>query len=149
MPKTSRHSVIEPLRVIYSAAEKAPRLGRTIVNGSLACALWPVAALPPRPLHGEGAPPIVVLGARNDPATPFAWAKGLASELESATFVPVRSARHTSFNGGNDCVDRLVVRYLVNPLIESTARESMARTLVTLKARFANPARPAGRRASP
>jgi len=31
-----------------------------------------------------------------------------------------------------------LVRYLVNPLIESTARESMARTLRTLRARFTN-----------
>jgi hypothetical protein len=33
-----------------------------------------------------------------------------------------------------------VVRYLVNPLVESTAKESMVRTLRTLRAHFANPA---------
>ncbi len=36
-----------------------------------------------------------------------------------------------------------VVRYLVNPIIERTARESMERTLLALKVRFASPAQPA------
>ena len=31
----------------------------------------------------------------------------------------------------------LVVRFLVNPIVERTARESMARTLVTMRTRFA------------
>lgn len=97
-----------------AAAEEAPRVGRPIVNGSLACALWPVAAQEPRALHGTGAAPILVLGARKDPATPFVWARGLASELESATLVPVRSSSHTSFDSGNVCVDEAVIRYLVD-----------------------------------
>ena len=37
-----------------------------------------------------------------------------------------------------------VVRYLVGPLIERTAKESMARTLLTLRTRFARSTRPAG-----
>ncbi len=96
-----------------AAAEAAPRLGRSIVNGSLPCALWPIAAAEPQALRGEGAPPVIVLGALHDPATPFVWAKGLASELESARLVAVRGARHTSFDSGNVCVDDLVIRYLV------------------------------------
>jgi len=35
-----------------------------------------------------------------------------------------------------------LVRHLVNPLVESTAKESMVRTLRTLRAHFAKPARP-------
>jgi hypothetical protein len=35
-----------------------------------------------------------------------------------------------------------VVRYLVNPLVESTAKESMVRTLRTLRSHFAKPERP-------
>jgi pimeloyl-ACP methyl ester carboxylesterase len=97
-----------------AAAKAAPRLGRSIVNGSLACALWPIEAPPARALHARGAPPLLVIGARHDPATPFAWAKGLASELDSGRLVSVRSARHTSFDSGNACVDDLVVRYLVD-----------------------------------
>jgi pimeloyl-ACP methyl ester carboxylesterase len=96
-----------------AAAEAAPRLGRSIVNGSLPCAVWPVQAEPPRALHAAGAPPILVIGASNDPATPFAWGEALAKQLRSGVLVEVDSAAHTSFDGGNRCVDRLVIRYLV------------------------------------
>lgn len=95
------------------AEEAAPRLGRSIVNGSLPCAFWPVTPEPPRSLRGIGAPAILVLGARHDPATPFAWAEGLAKQLDKSVLVSVRGAHHTSFDSGNKCVDELVVRYLV------------------------------------
>lgn len=95
------------------AAAAAPRLGPAIVNASLPCALWPVTAPRPRALHASGAPPILVLGTRHDPATPLAWAKGLASELRSGILVEAEGTQHTAFGGGNRCVDPLVVRYLV------------------------------------
>ena len=95
------------------AATVAPRLGRSIVNNSLACAFWPVQAPPPAPLAAPESAPILVLGTRNDPATPLAWARGLAQELGSATLVTVGGARHTAFASGNGCVDRVVERYLV------------------------------------
>jgi pimeloyl-ACP methyl ester carboxylesterase len=96
------------------AAVVAPRLGPWIVNNSLACALWPVPGARPRALHASGAPPIVVIGGTKDPATPFAWAKGLARELDSGVLVTVRGTRHTSFAAGNACVDRVVTRYVVD-----------------------------------
>jgi pimeloyl-ACP methyl ester carboxylesterase len=102
------------MRVIESDAEKAaPRLGRSIVNNSLACALWPVPGAAPRTLTAPTSAPILVLGTRNDPATPLAWARSLVRELGSGTLVTVRGARHTAFAAGNDCVDRVVTRYLV------------------------------------
>jgi len=95
------------------AAAAAPRLGRSIVNNSLACAFWPVEAAPVAALHAPDAAPILVLGTRNDPATPVKWARGLADELGSAALVTVGGARHTAFASGNRCVDRVVARYLV------------------------------------
>jgi pimeloyl-ACP methyl ester carboxylesterase len=106
---------IEGLRVIEEAAAKAaPRVGRTVVNNSLACALWPVEAAPPAPLRARGAPPMLVLGTRNDPATPFVWARGLARQLEEGILVSAGGERHTAFNGANGCINRIVVRYLVD-----------------------------------
>lgn len=105
---------VEHMREIErTAAEEAPRLGASIVNGSLACALWPVTPDAPRALHAEGAPPILVVASRHDPATPYAWGVGLVEQLDSGVLVTVRGSRHTSFSSGNDCVDDLVVRYLV------------------------------------
>jgi hypothetical protein len=42
-----------------------------------------------------------------------------------------------------------LLRYLVNPLIESTARESMMRTLITLRAHFARSVRPSAQERPP
>ena len=84
------------------------------MNNSYPCALWPVEAPPPRRLAARGAPPIVVLGTLDDPATPFAWAEGLAEGLSSGVLVSVAGEAHGAFLQGNACVDAIVVRYLVD-----------------------------------
>jgi pimeloyl-ACP methyl ester carboxylesterase len=97
------------------AAAAAPRLGRSIVNNSLACALWPVQpTAAAAPVHAPGTPPIVVIGTQHDPATPLAWAKGLASELDHGVLMTAPGSRHTAFAAGNSCIDDHVVNYLVN-----------------------------------
>lgn len=107
---------LEGLREIEEAAARAaPRLGRSVVNNSLACALWPVQPGPLPSVATDSEQPILVLGTRNDPATPLAWAKGLAGEIgPSARLVVAKGTRHTAFLAGNFCVDAIVVRYLVD-----------------------------------
>jgi pimeloyl-ACP methyl ester carboxylesterase len=66
------------------AAAMAPDFGPLFAWGGLVCAVWPVpssAFRSPAPVHAPGAPPILVVGTTGDPATPYAWAKGLASQL--------------------------------------------------------------------
>ncbi len=95
------------------AAVAAPRVGRSVVNNSLACAVWPVPAQTPPVPHAVGAPPIVVIGNTDDPATPLAGAQALSQELQSGVLVTVNSAQHTAYASGNTCVDRVVNRYLI------------------------------------
>jgi pimeloyl-ACP methyl ester carboxylesterase len=103
----------------YRAAEPevaaaAPRLGRANLNYDRACAHWPVPAVaPPGPLTAAGAAPILVIGTTGDPATPIQWGRDLAAALESGVFVEVEGTTHTSFLSLDECVDRLVSRYLV------------------------------------
>ena len=102
------------LRVIEDqAAAVAPRLGRSVVNNSLACAVWPVPVQGAPVPHALGAPPIVVIGNTSDPATPYAWAQGLSHELSSAALLTVNSDQHTAYASGNRCVDATVNRYLL------------------------------------
>jgi pimeloyl-ACP methyl ester carboxylesterase len=95
------------------AALVAPRVGRSVVNNSLACALWPVPVQTPPLPHAVGAGPIVVVGNTDDPATPLAWATGLSHELQSAVLLTVRSAQHTAYASGNACVDAAINQYLI------------------------------------
>ena len=96
-----------------AAAQAAPRLGRAIVDNSIACALWPVQGAPAAPVHAPGAPPILVVGTKHDPATPFAWARSLANQLGSGRLIAAPGEQHTAFGLGIPCVDDAVVRYFV------------------------------------
>jgi pimeloyl-ACP methyl ester carboxylesterase len=96
------------------AVAVAPRMGAFIVNNSLPCSVWPVPAEPPvGRLTAAGAPPILVIGTTEDPATPLAQARALSGALERGRLLVAEGEQHTSFNNGNDCVDAIVTRYLV------------------------------------
>lgn len=101
-------------------AAVAPRLGVSTVWLGLPCTFWPVA---PQgkvgPIHAPGAPPIVVVGTLHDPATPYAWAQSLASQLESGRLLTAAGASHTSYGRGNACVDGTVNRYLLDLTVPS------------------------------
>jgi pimeloyl-ACP methyl ester carboxylesterase len=68
----------------------------------------------PLELDGSGAGPIVVIGTTRDPATPYAWAKGLAQQLDSGVLVSRDGDGHTGYNKGNECVDDAVHAYLLD-----------------------------------
>ena len=65
------------------------------------------------PLHAAGAAPILVIGTTRDPATPYAWAQALASQLDSGVLVTRDGDGHVGYRRGNDCVDAAVEDYLV------------------------------------
>ena len=97
------------------AVEIAPRMGAFIVNNSLPCSVWPVPPVAPAGrLTAPGAPPILVIGTTLDPATPLAQARSLAGSLERGRLLVAQGEQHTSFNNGNECVDAIVTKYLVD-----------------------------------
>jgi pimeloyl-ACP methyl ester carboxylesterase len=97
------------------AVALAPRLGAFVVNNSLPCSVWPVRPRAPvGRLRAAGAPPILVIGTTEDPATPLAQARSLAGSLRSGRLLVAAGEQHTSFDNGNECVDTIVTRYLVD-----------------------------------
>jgi pimeloyl-ACP methyl ester carboxylesterase len=107
-------SVSDVWSIESAAAQAAPRLGRSIVDNSIACALWPVRGAPAASVKAPSAPPILVIGTKHDPATPFAWARSLAEQLGSGVLIAAPGDQHTAFGLGIGCVDNAVVRYLVD-----------------------------------
>jgi pimeloyl-ACP methyl ester carboxylesterase len=92
----------------------SPHFGAGFAWGSLGCASWPVAATGhPERIEAKGAAPIVVIGTTRDPATPYAWAQSLASQLQSAHLLTYVGDGHTIYAMGNDCVDTAVNAYLL------------------------------------
>ncbi len=97
--------------------EKAsPTFGRIYAWGLISCRSWPAArGLDPEPLtiDAAGAAPIVVVGTTRDPATPYAWAEALASQLDSGVLVTRDGDGHTGYNAGNECTSVAVESYLI------------------------------------
>ena len=98
----------------FPAFDKAsPTFGRAFAYSLSTCAQWPVPGTTPRTIRAAGAPPIVVVGTTRDPATPYRWAKALASRLESGVLVSRDGDGHTGYHRGNACVDAAVTGFLV------------------------------------
>ncbi len=99
---------------IPAMEEASPTFGRSFAWGLANCAGFTARSTEtPRPLHGAGATPIVVIGTTRDPATPYEEAVALADQLESGVLVSREGDGHTGYSSGNDCVDEAVESYLV------------------------------------
>jgi pimeloyl-ACP methyl ester carboxylesterase len=97
--------------------KSSPQFGASLAWGGLTCAYWPVRATgEPHVIPAKGAAPIVVVGTTRDPATPYAWAQGLAQQLDSGTLLTFDGDGHTAYArnpGGSACIDEAVNRYLL------------------------------------
>lgn len=98
------------------AFEKAsPVFGRALAWASLNCAYWPVRPTGgPHRIEAKGAAPIIVVGTTRDPATPYGWARGLASQLSSARLLTYDGDGHTAYGRGSACIDSTINTYLLH-----------------------------------
>lgn len=97
------------------ATEQFPYFGASIVYGALPCAFWPVApASQPETIRAAGAPPILLFGVTNDPATPYAWAVSLAEQMESAVLVTLEGEGHIATGRQIPCIDDTMDNYLID-----------------------------------
>jgi pimeloyl-ACP methyl ester carboxylesterase len=93
----------------------APILGIYDAYGDLVCSGWKYGPTPfPNPPSAKGTGPILVLGTTGDPATPYASAQDLASQLAGGHLVTLHGEGHTAYNRGNLCIDTTVDAYLLH-----------------------------------
>ncbi|HWD62569.1 MAG TPA: alpha/beta hydrolase, partial [Humibacter sp.] len=108
----------DPATMRTQAAEltkAAPVIGPYMSYGDIGCAQWPYK--PTRteaPIHAAGAAPILVVGTTGDPATPYQWAKALASQLDSGHLITYHGHGHTAYNKSNSCVNNAVDGFFVS-----------------------------------
>lgn len=106
--------------------EKAPYVGGILALDDYvlleeACSQWPY----PRPefpdvFDAEGAPPILVIGTTNDPATPYAQSVTLADELSSGVLITYNGEGHTVYGNGVSCIDDTVDDYFVKDVVPAS-----------------------------
>jgi hypothetical protein len=57
--------------------------------------------------------PIIVIGTKRDPATPYEWAVGLSKIFTSSKLISLNADGHTGQGRGSACVDNAVDAYLL------------------------------------
>ncbi|MGI5274653.1 alpha/beta hydrolase [Nonomuraea sp. CA-218870] len=78
------------------------------------CSIWPAqGGDEAKRVDATGSAPIVVVGGKNDPATPYEWAPRLTAQLKTATLVTYEGEGHGAYLSGSRCVTQLVDAYLL------------------------------------
>ncbi len=78
------------------------------------CRIWPVKGSDEATkVDATGSAPILVVGGKDDPATPYQWAPSLTAQLKTATLVTYEGEGHGAYLSGNKCIARLVDDYLI------------------------------------
>ncbi|MEK2488237.1 alpha/beta hydrolase [Kitasatospora purpeofusca] len=101
-------------RAVPDFERTSPRFGRDMAWMALTCTYWPVRPTgTPHTVRAAGAAPIVVVGTTRDPATPYAWARALAGQLESGRLLTYDGDGHTAYGRHDSCLDGAVNRFLL------------------------------------
>ena len=86
-----------------------------------ACTNWPYpVAERPAKFDAPGAPPILVIGTTNDPATPYAQSVSLAKQLSSGVMITHNGEGHTVYAQGNSCINDTVDNYFISGTVPSS-----------------------------
>ncbi|MFC5370902.1 alpha/beta hydrolase [Arcanobacterium bovis] len=96
-------------------AQIAPVFGPSYGYDENICASWPFQ---PKEKHkaykAEGSAPIVVVGTKGDPATPYQWSVDFAKALDNSVLVTYEGEGHTAYGRSTTCVSDPIDKYLLN-----------------------------------
>ena len=67
----------------------------------------------PGPYRAKGSAPIVVIGTRHDPATPYSWAQNMHKTLENSVLLTWEGDGHLAYRRAGSCIDTSVDKYLL------------------------------------
>jgi hypothetical protein len=105
-------AVYDQLGTTYAAA--SPLFGPWSQYGNLICAYWPVKATGHTgPITADGAPPILLIGGTNDPATPYAWSQAVNRQLKGSVLLTRQGNGHTSYDA-SVCAHAAIDNYLIS-----------------------------------
>jgi pimeloyl-ACP methyl ester carboxylesterase len=91
----------------------SPLLGPYFQYSDLTCAYWPVKPVGQvGPVTADGAPPILLVGATGDPATPYAWAQSVNKQLAGSVLLTRAGEGHAA--GDNACINSAEEAYLIS-----------------------------------
>jgi hypothetical protein len=114
LDQEDRPTLEETEALVPEFTEASPVFGPAMAWGTLGCTDLGFEALNPQTeIDAAGAPPIVVIGTTNDPATPYENAGRLVEQLGEGVGVLVtrEGDGHTAYTSGNACITDAVDAY--------------------------------------
>lgn len=100
-----------------------PEIAKSMSWSNAPCSRWFAHALnQPAAASSTTTAPILIIGTRFDPATPYAWARALNKQLATSTLLTYGGNGHTAFGGGSTCIDSSVDSYLLHGLMPSPGK---------------------------
>lgn len=113
-PATPAASGLAAAAQRWSRSARVPALAKAMSWGNAPCSSWFGHAAPaPAPASSTTSAPVVVIGTTRDPATPYAWAQALASQLPTATLLTYEGDGHTAYGTDSACVQDAVDGYFL------------------------------------
>jgi pimeloyl-ACP methyl ester carboxylesterase len=105
---------VEEVRQLQASwRTKYPLFGAPLATGLITCAVWPAKHDPYPVGPAVGAPPIVVVGTKGDPATPYESTAKLANMLGTGTVVTWEGEGHTAYPE-TPCIRNAIDTYFIN-----------------------------------
>ena len=102
----------------WSRGAAIPEMSQSMSWSNAPCSSWfahnPVA---PGPASSTTAAPILIVGTRFDPATPYVWAQALSKQLTTSTLLTYEGNGHTAFGTGSRCIDTAVNDYFLRGVV--------------------------------
>jgi len=118
-------TVEEARRLQSEWRQKYPLFGASLAL-NLICAQWPGKRDPYPKGKAEGAPPIVVVGTKGDPATPYEQTPALASMLGTGVVLTWEGEGHTAYPQTR-CINQAVNSYLIDLKVPTAGTSCPAR----------------------
>jgi pimeloyl-ACP methyl ester carboxylesterase len=93
----------------------SPIVGGSVANELLPCAFWsaPVHDVTGPVVAADG-PPVLVVGNKGDPVTPYPQAVSVAATLAHGRLVTLDASGHTALGRHSDCIDQAEANYFVD-----------------------------------
>jgi pimeloyl-ACP methyl ester carboxylesterase len=90
----------------------SPIVGGSVANELLPCAFWPAPVHDiTGPVVAADGPPVLVVGNKGDPVTPYPQAVKVATTLAHGRLVTLDATGHTALGRGSDCIDQAEAAY--------------------------------------
>ena len=113
----AQESEADYLKYAKKLKREAPAIGAFSAQDTVA--FYMCAELPhhpksnPGPYRAKGSAPIVVIGTRHDPATPYHWAQALHKTLENSVLLTWEGDGHLAYPRAGSCIKAPVDKYLL------------------------------------